>query len=77
LTIKAKQENRQLAVDTLGQITMKLEELEELESNDGSFDFQKIEVSNEVYFSEAETGGTVFFKAQIQPFLTIYKGEKL
>lgn len=72
LTIKAKQPNRQLAVDTLGRITDELEDLEELASQDGSFDFQRIEVSNEVYFSEAKTEGVVFFKANIQPILTIY-----
>lgn len=72
LTVKAKQANRQLAVDTLGKITEMLEDLEELESSNSSFDFQKIEISNEVYFSEAKKEGIVYFKAHFQPILTIY-----
>lgn len=72
LTIKAKRERRTEIVSALSQITEALSELEDLPSDNGSYDFQKIDIGNEIYFSEAKTDGFIYFKAQFQPTLTIY-----
>lgn len=72
LTIKAKRTSRPQAISALGKITDKLSQLEELDSENGSYDFQKIEISNEMYFNEATTDGFIYFRAHFQPCLTIY-----
>lgn len=72
LTIKAKKENRPKAISALSKITDKLSQLGELKSDNGSYDFQKIDISNEMYFNEATTDGFIYFRAHFQPYLTIY-----
>lgn len=72
LTIKARRERRTEIVSALSRITDSLSDLEDLPSENNSYDFQKIDVGNEIYFSEAKTDGFIYFKAQFQPTLTIY-----
>lgn len=69
---KVKPENRQKMVEGLTKLTDLLNDLEELESSDGSFDFVQITVGNELYFSDANDGYT-YFRLDFQPELTIYK----
>ncbi len=72
LTVKAKETERTRVVKALGTITEHLINLEELPSEDDSFDFQKIRVSNEAFFVEATTDGFIYFRLHFQPILTIY-----
>ncbi|WP_225743370.1 capsid protein [Marinilactibacillus sp. Marseille-P9653] len=70
---KVKPESRQKTVDALTLLTDDLIELKDLKSEDGSFDFNKISVGNELYFSEGSTDGYIYFRLDFQPTLTIYK----
>ena len=72
LTVKAKKENRPKVIEALGTVTEHLINLGNLKSEDNSFDFQKIEVSNEAFFVEATTDGFIYFRLHFQPILTIY-----
>lgn len=72
LTVKAQQKDRDKTINALGTISDELGNLEELESHDGSFDFDRIVISNEMFFSEATTDGFIYFKVHFQPILTIY-----
>lgn len=74
---KIKPESRQRAVEGLTALTDELNELEDLSSLDGSFDFNSITVGNELYFTEATEEGYIYFRLDFQPILTIYKrGER-
>lgn len=72
---KVKPENRILAMNALYRLTESLNDLVTLPSLDGSFDFIRIRVTNEIFFSEATTGGFNFYRINIKPELTIHKKE--
>lgn len=69
---KTKPQSRQKTVNALALLTDALNELEDLSSLDGSFDFIQITVGNELYFAEADDG-FIYFRLDFQPELTIYK----
>lgn len=70
---KIKPQSRQATVSGLTKLTDELNDLEDLSSSDGSFDFNQIEVGNELYFTEATEEGYIYFRLDFQPTLTIYK----
>jgi len=70
---KIKPQSRQKAVTGLTKLTDELNDLEDLSSSDGSFDFNRIVVGNELYFTEATEEGFIYFRLDFQPTLTIYK----
>lgn len=73
LQAKVKPESRQKTVVALTELTDELNELQDLSSLDESFDFNRITVGNELYFSEATEEGYIYFRLDFQPVLTIYK----
>lgn len=70
-------QKREQTVEELALLTDELTEMEELSSSDGSFDFNQIEVGNELYFTEATEDGFIYFRLDFQPTLTIYKKERI
>ena len=74
---KIRPASRQKTVTALTALTDELNELENLPSLDGSFDFNRITVGNELYFSEATEVGFIYFRLDFQPTLTIYKRGKM
>lgn len=60
LQVKAPITDRDKAVSALTTISSKLESLERLESSDGSFLFNSITVSSEVYLNDATTDGNIY-----------------
>lgn len=73
LTVKAQASDRKLATKELAAVGAELAELKDIPSNNGSYDFGGIAVTNEMFFSEATTDGWIYFKLQIRSLLTIYK----
>lgn len=73
IQVKTKPKSRSKTVTAMAELTDELNDLEELSSLDGSFDFIEIRVGNELYFSEATEEGFIYFRLDFQPTLTIYK----
>lgn len=62
--------------DTLWEIQSRLELVQNIESNDGSFDFHKLEITNKPFINQIDEQGWFVFLLDIQAELTIYnKGE--
>jgi|LSQX01.2.fsa_nt_gb hypothetical protein len=73
LTAKAKASERAQATKELAAIGVKLEQLADIPSNNQSYDFGGITVTNELFFSEATTDGWIYFRLQIKTLLTVYE----
>lgn len=76
ITAKVKRNERLTAINALTKITDELNELDILQSDDGSFDLLDIEVSDELHFSEVTTDGFIYFRLDFKALLTIYKEER-
>lgn len=76
ITAKVRRNERVTAINALTKITDELNELDILQSDDGSFDLLDIEVSDELHFSEATTDGFIYFRLDFKALLTIYKNEE-
>lgn len=72
IQIKAKSHERDKATKALADIGIELDDVIDIPSQDGSYDFNNIVVTNEMFFSEATTDGFIYFKIQIKTLLTIY-----
>lgn len=57
-------------------ISDSLEKLEELESQDGSFDFESITIPNKPFINNADDKGFFTFLLDIQANITVYKEDK-
>lgn len=68
---KAQLNERTLVYNTLNSLSEALQELEELTSKDKSFEFNRMTVSSEPYFNDAETDGFLFFRLTFEAYLTI------
>lgn len=68
-------QDRTKAMDALKLIADKLEELDELPSGNGSYEFNRIVISNEPYFTAAATDGSTYFRLSIQAELTVFEEE--
>lgn len=73
LTVKAKASEREFATQELASVGQQLEKIDDIPSGDNSYDFGGINVTNEMFFSEATTDGWIYFKMQIKTLLTVYK----
>ena len=76
LQVKAPITDRDKAVSALATISSKLESLERLESSDGSFLFNSITVSSEVYLNDATTDGNIYFRTTFIAEITHQGGNK-
>lgn len=76
LQVKAPITDRDKAVSALTTISSKLESLERLESSDGSFLFNSITVSSEVYLNDATTDGNIYFRTTFIAEITHQGGNK-
>lgn len=72
IQVKAKSGERDSATKALILIGQELDDVEELPSHEEVYDFNGIEVTNELFFSEATTDGWIYFRLQIKSYLTIY-----
>lgn len=73
--INDKEQDRTKVMDALKLIAVKLENLEELPSTNGSYEFNQIVISNEPYFTSAATDGSTYFRLSIQVELTVFEEE--
>lgn len=62
---------------TLWVVSNALEELKELESQDGSFEFQNIVITNKPFINQADDQGFFTFLLDIQANITVFKEEKI
>lgn len=62
---------------TLWVVANALEELNELESQDGSFEFQNIVITNKPFINNADDQGFFTFLLNIQANITVFKEEKV
>ena len=76
LQVKAPITDRDKTVSALTTIRRKLESLERLESSDGSFLFNSITVSSEVYLNDATTDGNIYFRTTFIAEITHQGGNK-
>ena len=76
LTVKARASEREVATKELAAVGVKLEQLADIPSQNGSYDFGGVTVTNEMFFSEATTDGWIYFKLQIKTLLTVYEVTK-
>ena len=60
---------------TLWLIQNELDNLKELESNDGSFNFNSITITNKPFINQADEQGWFVFLLNIQANITILKGD--
>lgn len=72
IQIKCKVAERDLATKSLTTVAKSLDQEIDIPSKDGSYDFNDVDVTNEIFFSEATTDGWMYFKIQIKSLLTIY-----
>lgn len=72
IQVKAKNSEREEATQALMKIGEHLSDVPDIPSEAGSYDFNGIEVTNEMFFSEATTDGWLYFRLQIKSYLTIY-----
>lgn len=61
---------------TLWLIQNELDNLKELESNDGSFNFNSITITNKPFINQADEQGWFVFLLNIQANITILKGDE-
>lgn len=62
--------------DTLWLVQNELEKLQELNSNDGSFDFQSIAITNKPFINQTDDQGWFVFLLDVQAKITVYREEK-
>lgn len=60
---------------TLWVVQNELEQLEELKSQDGSFEFQNIVITNKPFINQADDQGFFTFLLNIQAKITVFKQE--
>lgn len=74
--IGIKTKDQQKANATLWQIQTHLEQVEELISNDSSFQFQKLSVSNKPFLSDQDEQGFFIYLLDVQADLTTFKKQE-
>lgn len=76
IQIKARDTERQNAVAALMKAGRRLDAMTSITSEDDSFQFGGITVTNELFFSEATTEGWMYFTLQIKSLLTVWEKEE-
>lgn len=61
--------------DTLWMVQNALDELEELESEDGSFEFEELIITNTPFINNADDQGWFVFLLNVQANITVFKEE--
>lgn len=72
LQVKVRTEDRDEGYNALGLISRSLEELTELNSNDGSFEFNKISISSEQYLTDVSKDNYMYFTFTFTAYVTVH-----
>lgn len=59
--------------DTLWMVQNELENLKELESHDGSFEFEKLTITNKPFINQIDEQGWFVFLLDVQANITVFK----
>lgn len=70
--IQGKSKDRDKIFNIISIISSILESIENVPSNNNSYEFQEIAVSSEPYFNDSETDGYLYFMTTFQVKLTIF-----
>lgn len=73
MQIKASTSERNEATSALAEIGAKLDDVDAINSNNNSYEFNDVQVTNEIYYSDVTDDGWIYFRLQIKAFLTIEK----
>lgn len=72
LQVKVKTEDRDEGYNALGLISRSLEELTELNSSNGSFEFNKISISSEQYLTDVSKDNYMYFTFTFTAYVTVH-----
>lgn len=72
-----KSHNHQAIHDTLWKVQNILDDLEELESADGSFDFEELIITNKPFINQLDEQGWFVFLLDVQANITVFKKEEV
>lgn len=72
IQVKVKTEDRDEGYNALGLISRSLEELTELNSNNGSFEFNKISISSEQYLTDVSKDNYMYFTFTFTAYVTVH-----
>lgn len=73
--IAMKSQNQVEIGNTLWKIQTELEQLEELPSNDGSYTFEDLTITNKPFINQIDEQGWFVFLLDVQANITVLKGE--
>lgn len=72
IQVKVKTEDRDAGYNALGLISRSLEELTELNSSNGSFEFNKISISSEQYLTDVSQDNYMYFTFTFTAYVTVH-----
>lgn len=72
IQVKVKTEDRDEGYNALGLISRSLEELTELNSSNGSFEFNKISISSEQYLTDVSKDNYMYFTFTFTAYVTVH-----
>lgn len=72
IQVKVKTEDRDVGYSALGLISRSLEELTELPSSNGSFEFNKISISSEQYLTDVSQDNYMYFTFTFTAYVTVH-----
>lgn len=72
IQVKVKTEDRDEGYNALGLISRSLEELTELNSNNGSFEFNRISISSEQYLTDVSKDNYMYFTFTFTAYVTVH-----
>ena len=72
IQVNVKTEDRDEGYNALGLISRSLEELTELNSNNGSFEFNKISISSEQYLTDVSKDNYMYFTFTFTAYVTVH-----
>lgn len=72
IQVKVKTEDRDEGYNALGLISRSLEELTELGSGNGSFEFNKITISSEQYLTDVSKDNYMYFTFTFTAYVTVH-----
>lgn len=74
IAMKSKQQT--MILDVLWKVQNEMESLQELESNDGSFEFQDITITSKPFINSNDDQGWFVFLLNLQAKITVFKEDK-
>nr|WP_289038320.1 minor capsid protein [uncultured Allobacillus sp.] len=72
-----KSQSQKAIHDTLWKVQNVLDDLEGLESSDGSFDFEELIITNKPFINQIDEQGWFVFLLDVQANITVYKKEEV